>query len=317
MKKRKHHYVWEFYLRGWATNGQVWCQHAGKRFSASTENVGHQRDFYRLKEMSPYDLQVVETVIVAAIDERLRPLARSWTLYFQRLFELKRMHEESGEPNPELEKLLDATINDLEEDLHASIEDGAVPILTALRAGDDSLLRTEEGGLLFARFMAAQYLRTPGIKGRVTKSLGDIPGFNAEAAFGLIRIMLSTSLGWSFYASRRTLRVAFLQASGDATFVTGDQPAINTRSAKDQDVPPTKLELYYPLRPTLALSMNFDAEAALTERNTLSLEQVMEYNRRIANSAHEQIYAQSAAALTTFQRSELDNAHGNFVKIRF
>jgi hypothetical protein len=306
VKKRKHHYVWEFYLRGWATNGQdqVWCQRAGKRFLVSTENIGHERDFYRLKEMSPHDLQVVETVIVAGMGEHLRPLARSWTPYFQRLFEFKRIHEESGKPNPELDDLLDTTINDLEEDLHASVEDRAVPILTALRAGDDSLLRTEEGGLLFVRFMAAQYLRTPGIKERVTKTLGEMPGFNAEAAFGLIRTMLSTSLGWSFYASRRRLHVTFLQASGDVTFVTGDQPAINTRGTQDPDVPPTNLELYYPLTPTLALSMNFDAEAALTERNTLSPEQVLAYNRQIANAADKQIYAQSEAALTALQQDK-------------
>jgi len=82
------------------------------------------------------------------------------------------------------------------------------------------------------------------------------------------------------------------------TFVTGDQPAINTKgNHTNLAVPLTELELYYPLTPTLALLMNFDAESELTGYKTLSPEQVLEYNRQIVNVADKQIYAHSKAAL--------------------
>jgi len=65
MKKRKHHYVWEHYLKAWETGGKVWCARGEKIFPSSTENIAHSRDFYRLKELSDSDVDLVKRLIAS------------------------------------------------------------------------------------------------------------------------------------------------------------------------------------------------------------------------------------------------------------
>lgn len=101
MKKRKQHYVWEHYLKAWAVAGRVWCQRGETRFRPSTDNVANERDFYRLKEMSAFDLQVVEAMI-DRMGEPLREGARGWIPNFRGFHEIKRQYEASGQKNPEL-----------------------------------------------------------------------------------------------------------------------------------------------------------------------------------------------------------------------
>jgi len=56
IKKRKHHYVWKYYLKPWVSDDQVVCLRDHKVFKTSLENVANSRDFYRLKEMSEADI---------------------------------------------------------------------------------------------------------------------------------------------------------------------------------------------------------------------------------------------------------------------
>ena len=60
-KKRKHHYVFQAYLKGWATNGMVWClRGSSKPFNTSTENVLQERDFYRVKLLNADEMKFVD-----------------------------------------------------------------------------------------------------------------------------------------------------------------------------------------------------------------------------------------------------------------
>lgn len=295
-KKRKHHFVWEHYLKAWGVNGKVWCQRGETRFPASTENLAHRRDFYRLKEMSARDFEVVE-LLISRMGEHLQELARGWLPHFRIFHEIKRAYEASGQSNRELEDELDRSINDLEEDLYASVEDKAVPLLAALRERDGSVLKDDEQSVYFAWFIAMQYMRTPRIM-RSASKIKEIPGFNAEASWGLLRTILATTLGWSLYAQRQATRLTFLEVPRGVELLTGDQPIVNTRAGRSHgDMPPEDLELYYPLTPTLAVLMAFDQGSFASERREMTVEGVGNYNRMIAAMADEQIYARSENAL--------------------
>jgi hypothetical protein len=296
VKKRKHHYIWEHYLSGWAIGGQVWCLRGGKSFLASTENVGHRRDFYRLKEMSAYDVEVVEQLI-SQMGEAVRETARGWMPHFRLFHQFKRTWEASGRNSPELEDLLDATINDLEEDLHAGIEGGAVPGLAALRAGDASIVNHDKRFSDFGWFIATQYMRTPKMQKSAIEVFGrTIPGFNIEAAWGLLRTIFATNMGGSFFVGRRTLRLVFLEAPAGLEFITGDQPILNTRAV--DGAAPTEVELYYPLTPSRAVLMDFNRPVAATEHKALTADEIARYNGMIADASEGQIYARSREALS-------------------
>jgi hypothetical protein len=301
VKKRKQHYVWEHYLKAWAVDGQVWCRRGGeRRFHTSTENIAHRRDFYRLKEMSERDVQVVETLI-SKMSEEARRAARGWLPHFQLFHEAKRRLEASGRGSRDrdLERQIDIGINNSEEDLHASVEDRAIPLLAALRDGDDSILGGAERFAEFSWFIAMQYMRTPGVMRRSIEAIrGMIPGFSIEASWGLMRTIFATNIGGSLYARRGALRLTFLDAPAELEFVTGDQPIVNTRAVDvGTDAPPTELELFYPLTPTRALLMDFDFGRALTERRALSAEEATAFNQMICSESEGQIFARSENAL--------------------
>jgi hypothetical protein len=300
MEKRRQHYVWQHYLEAWATNGQVWCSTRGNTFPASTEKVANERDFYRLKEMSERDFQVVDALI-GRMTEPLQALARGWFPHFRVFHDAKRAYEGSGQSNPELEAYLDETINNLEEDLHGSIEQKAIPLLAKLREADTRFLDNDDDATIhFFWFIGMQYMRTPRMARDVVASAREIPGFNAEAAWGLLRTILGTNLAQSYYLRRRVLRLTFLDAPADTEFITGDQPIINVRAVglpEGQGPAEGELELYYPLTPKRAMLIAFDATELTTEQRSLTAEETTTYNAMIVSKSHQQVYARTEDAL--------------------
>lgn len=296
-KKRKHHYVWEHYLGAWAVDGQIWCRRVQNCFLVSTENVAHRRDFYRLKEMSEIDVAIVERLIFR-MGEHARESARRWIPCFRAFHLMQRDWEASGRTNRDFETRLDVAINNMEEELHASVENRAVPILAALLRGNLDTLENSEAFADFARFIATQYMRTP-IRARHTIEAlaGTTPSFNVDVAWGLLRTIFADNIGAALYVQRKTMRITLLEAHG-AQLITGDQPIVNTRAAHKSDhLPPSELELYYFISPEFALLMDWGDGSGVKERRTLSADEVDAYNRLLNRASEEQTYARTEGAL--------------------
>lgn len=64
-----------------------------------------------------------------------------------------------------------------------------------------------------------------------------------------------------------------------------------------EGVPPTDFELFYPLSPTLAVHMDFDAPGRETTRRALSDVETLRYDRMIARVSHQQLYGPSEVDL--------------------
>ncbi len=295
MKKRKQHYVWEHYLTAWATNGQVWCLHDGRRFCTSTENVAQERDFYRLKEMSDADLAFVRQLVMQQVDPQMREMALGWIAPFQEVFELRRWYEGSGRKVPAFEVELDIAINNLEEDLHGKIETAAIPFLARLRTAcldlaDDATF------VDFAWFLGAQYMRTPRIMKRCVGAVDEMKGVNADAVWGLLRTIFASNIGFAIYARRHMLRATFLDAEPSKEFITGDQPIVNIR-AQDGVSPPEEFELFYPVSPRVAVLLAFDGTVRSINRQQLGTGDTAAYNELIVRHSSKQIYAASEESL--------------------
>jgi len=297
MKKRRQHYVWRHYLEAWESNGELWCHRLGENvFPASTQNVGHERDFYRLREMSEFDLVVVRKLVIEGLaSDDLRKIAEGWIPHFTFFFKLKRQYQETG--SPEFKTALDEYINNLEEDMLADLERRAIPFLKSLRSEDTTLLTDAEESIFHTWFLAAQYFRTPIMLESMTSVLRKIPGFNSEASFGLIRTIFSCSLGRSFWLGRHTLHVTYLRTNS-IPLITGDQPMVNLKAIDlEPGVLPQELELYYPVSPTLGVLFDFDASSRSSTVKFLTTEEVGEYNRVIAKKSIRQIYGINRASI--------------------
>jgi len=296
MKKRRQHYVWRHYLEAWASNGTLWCHRLGENvFPASTQNVAHERDFYRLREMSEFDLLVVREMAIEPLASDLRNMAEGWIPPFTVLFKLKRQYQETG--SPKFKSDLDECINNLEEDMLGGLEQRAIPFLKSLRNEELTLLTDAEESIFHTWFLAAQYFRTPTMLESMMSVLMEIPGFNAEASFGLIRTIFSCNFGRALWLGRNTLRVTFLR-SNSIPFITGDQPMVNMKAINlEPGVLPQELELYYPVSPALGILFDFDAPSRSSNVKLLTTEEVRAYNRVIAKKSTRQIYGINRASV--------------------
>jgi hypothetical protein len=170
--------------------------------------------------------------------------------------------------------------------------------LAKLREKNTAFLDDDEDSIHFFWFIASQYLRTPRMARDVVDAAREIPDFNPEAAWGLMRTIFATNLGHGFYVRRRTLRLTFIEAPNGAEFVTGDQPILNLKAVGlPEGVAPDEVELYYPLGPTLALLIGFDATTTTTREQSLTAYETAVYNKMIVNASYEQVYARTEEAL--------------------
>ncbi len=293
-KKRKQHFVWEHYLSEWARNGHLFCDREGARFSPSTGNVAHERDFYRIHDLSDEDVAYVR-----AIAERLPEpgpmLAKSWIDFFQLPTKFRRLYESGSARSSDIEKKLDTLYNNLEEDLHCKFEGDAVPLLALLKKRDASALSHEIMGQRAMMFLALQYQRTPRmVKGISGVDAKDLPGFNIEATNGLLRAIYATVMANWMYVRQDKVLATFLLADNEHGFITGDQPVINTRALADDN---TTAEFYYPLSPGLALLLAFDARQPTTREVVLTVAQIRHYNQLIVSARDKLVFAASKADL--------------------
>jgi hypothetical protein len=58
--KRRHHHVWQKYLRPWTDRGTLYCLQDGRIFSTGTRTVAVERDFYKLRRLTAEDVALVK-----------------------------------------------------------------------------------------------------------------------------------------------------------------------------------------------------------------------------------------------------------------
>lgn len=291
-KKRKHHYVWQYYLKAWATDGQVWCARKGRVFRTSTVNVGQERDFYRLKEMSPADLEFIERAFIARTHPDFADLARGWIAPLQLVFAAQRLYDASGLHTAEEDADFEQIINDTEENLHAAIEGLAIPQFEQLRCGDLVFWENDKDCIQLLLFLNLQYFRTPKVREGILAAVTPDPRFNPDASMGLLRLVIATKLAGSFYFERGTVRLLLLRAPAGASFITTDQPVVNSKAygiAAGQA--PEELEFFYPVSPQYALVLTPRSEQPGTAVVDTSEAEVSRLNAMMVAMSREQVYA--------------------------
>lgn len=284
------------------TDGQLWCQHEDNLFPASsTGRVANRRDFYRLQELTTRDLEVIQKLVINQTEQQLlRDLGKRWLDHFTALHDARRAYENNGKDAPKLEEELDVAINNFEEDLHQTVEQTGKPILDQLRSGNGDVLFNLDDYADFAFYIAMQYFRTHSMSTNIQDELGEeIPNFNLEAAWPVMRTIFATNVGAGINRARESAKLTFLQAPSNGAFITGDQPVTNLAMEDvDEQEPPDELKIYYPLKPGLAMTLGFNSSEPKVVQEEISLKSVNELNRLILSWSEEQIYSASKKSIT-------------------
>lgn len=299
MKKRRHHHVWQHYLRGWSSDGTtVACREGERCFVSSTTNVGVERDFYRIQALTPQDEMVVRLLINGS-PEHLRESHLQWLDAFMlpgRLREIARSQSLSQE---QLDAIDGLEIN-FEEDLHGVTETEGVQFLESLRSGDMAFFRVPEHFAVFARFLNVQTLRTSRLRERFSAIHLDLDGFDPSRVLGVLRHILSVNAMSSMTLDMANWHISLLRAS-ESEFITGDQPVLNLRGPDDPSQPPSELEYYYPVSPEIAVLIGNSRYGSAPSNRDLTADEIHAFNARIASAAQRQLYGRSKHVLLGVQ----------------
>jgi hypothetical protein len=304
VKIRGQHFVWRYYLQAWADGaGVIYCLRDGKIFPVQPKDVAKERDFYRLKSLTPEDIKFLELFAINVAPAHLQNAHRKLLTSFTTITRLSDSANSSLPEGHELRRELDIAVNNAEEMLHGRIENVAQKYLDALRNGDASFFPDDKGLPNFMYFLSAQHFRTKGLKEKLfIKSYPLGTSVYLEKTWNVLSHIFAGNLGWSLYAERKLHQLIILANETDVPLLTADQPTINIHATSD-DHPPERLAFYYPISPRLAvLLLDEPPQDQPTSTRQLTVAEVAAYNRAMVERSYEMVFSSDRQQLESIQR---------------
>lgn len=295
-KKRRHHYVWRYYLGAWAPNDKIWCYRDGKIFNSNLMGIGQERDFYKLRHLKPSEIDMIRKCFVDHQVDGLKTVLNNWLEMLMFPFEKRELLEQHGLLNETVDDVLKSFEHNVLEDIHSTLESKAIKYIDLLRDGDCSFYDDEKAAIEFLFFICFQYFRTKSIRVGAIAALRDDPVIDYENTSHAIAVILATILSHNLYLRKDTYHMVMLTNSSSCPLISGDQPVINTYAyGKPPSEPAEKLEFYYPISPEVALLITEDVTRK--ENSIISEDEVHIYNEMIVDASESQIYSSSKKSL--------------------
>ncbi|UVM64584.1 DUF4238 domain-containing protein [Pseudomonas sp. B21-009] len=159
--KRRHHYVWANYLSRWANQkGEVHYSTAkGNIACDSIRGIVVEDYFYKLTRLTPQHVEIIKS-FSAQSPKHLHEQHMSYLNDFVIMQQLEKLYRSSGKTDEEVEKKLHAAKCNMIENLHASHERSALPILNALADENLDILQDNSQMIEFTMFLGHQVSRT-------------------------------------------------------------------------------------------------------------------------------------------------------------
>ena len=291
-KKKKQHYVWRKYLRKWSEKDSIHCLMGERVFKTGLMNIGQERYFYKLKELTSSEIEFLKIFINQSDRPLLRELNHGWIDFFNQVHELRKKLDDHQISSPDIDKYFDVLICNFEEDYHCSIESEGSKFLECLYRNDLSFYSDDEKLISFLNYICVQYFRTQRMASNFSRNLNGFNGFNLEAMWSVLRHVSATNVGLSLYEERSQFFLVILENDTTTPFITGDQPVINTHAIglQDEEVP-EELEFYYPLTPQSALLLTKNERYKGRSIQKISPEDVLFFNKGMYDQSERQIYA--------------------------
>lgn len=299
-KKRRHHYVWRYYLKPWACNDKIWCRMGGAPFCSNLMGVAQRRDFYKLKELTPEDIRFLDAFINKFESDFLREINKGWISSFNMLFEFQRYLDSNEIYEEQVRTHLDELKHNLEENLHAGIEESGKPYLEEILQESVSFFRREKGCLDFIYFLCVQYCRTERQKQKTLDVLQDSFGVKFERIWNVMTHIIATNVGWNLYALRNNYQMVLLKNRSSLEYITSDQPVINTYAFGLKVEAPEGFDLYYPVSPNLAVYLTDRSEWKNLERVELGESDVDRFNIMMIEKTNKQLFASKKDSLLRY-----------------
>ena len=301
MNRINQHHVWRYYLEAWAEGGTFACCRNGNVFGCQPKSVATQRYFYRIEELVGSDFAFIERIFLAQMSPYLQQLSRSWLHMINAPFKHIERLREQGVDEEKLGLVRKELENNILEEIHGHVEASGKQYLVQLRAHDTSFFLNKDAKVDFLLFLTTQYFRTTKIKANMLDSAGraikEQLGYDMEKIWNPVSYVFATSTSYSI-SGDESFGLVLLNNKTATSFLTGDQPVLNTRAtyiSRNEQV--REIELYYPISPIVAILVTNDKVRYPKSIIEVDEESVNSFNDHIAKNSLNDIYASSKQQL--------------------
>lgn len=303
MKKRRHHYVWRYYLRSWAQDEKIYCLREGKIFNPNLMGIGQKRDFYKISDLTEDDIYFINKLVIEPTYDHLHETNKKWVDLFCLISNMKQTLKNNNLNQAEFDTFIDEATYNFEEDLHGIIEDNSIKYLDLINNGDVSFYKANKDKINFSHFISVQMMRTEKVKTNIESNIKPVadrfPNFNYMRTWNVMSHILSTNMAWNLSTSNIPFSMILLTNKTKKEIITSDQPVINTYNKLDFS-PPTDTELYYSVSPNHAILLSKKEDHAQSDNILLNEEDIMRFNQMMIDNSHSQIYAASKKTLEEY-----------------
>lgn len=307
--KKRHHYVWARYLTRWGngTKNVFYTTRTGKIAHDSVRAIAADDYFYKTTTLTDFHIEVIKGFSRQS-PERLQQQHMSYLNDFLQMQRAETIYRGLGDGNPEVERHLHAMKCNLLENLHASHEKAALPVLAGLADEQFDHMQDQQSMIEFMAFFGHQISRTKAFRDGVIQVLSrrtplEIKVADAMAdAWWFLSYMFGMNLGLSLYADRNNARHALLINNTKSRFITSDQPVVNVHSCVSETAfaAPEHADFYYPISPRVAYII-CDSTRFAPGRNEVDEATVLELNSKVAAQAMVHIIGDTERAIRPFK----------------
>ena len=286
MTTRRQHYVWRHYLRAWATDEKIWCLRDEKKSLTNLVNIGQERDFYAVKDITENDIKYIITMTESRHGGVLNDHNSEFINLYKSVSAL-RMTESFNEKIKEF-------LIQFEEDVMCSIEQEGIQYLEMLHMEETGFFTEYSHRAKFSFFIMIQFIRTKRMSEKIKNTMRDHLAkrfVNVESVWSVEKYIDAGHLALSLF-SDNMYKIYLLKNDTEIPFITGDQPIFNTYGVGIGDSIPSETEFYYPISPSLAVIISKKEQPI-----SAIVDSVHKYNSFVEEMAYEQIYANEQAFL--------------------
>lgn len=299
--KKKHHYVWEFYLKNWSVDGRVyWVTSKGNVAFDSPKGMCREDGFYKIHALDKDDIQYIRKWSLRS-PELIQKQHEKRLMQFIQISEMIRVCSTQPNEHEEL-KQIEATLqyNSL-ENMYCGVERGAKAAIEGLSKGDVTVLDDKNPLIGLYSYLGHQIMRTKGLRDRFFEYfLKKIPPSKArdedyrltDKNWWFLCYILGENIGCSLFTSRHEDKFIFVKNDSELTFITGDSPVVNIHPKHDevQKGEPTEfLDIYFPVSPRYALMINTSSKWDYLYSGA-NINDVIELNSRVASNSRFSVY---------------------------
>lgn len=328
--KKKHHFVFQAYLRSWKNINNEICvlRKKKKLFFTGTEAIAFKNSFYAINGINTDEKKLIDCYIAKMtpeVQEQLQVFIDAYLLPIENQKLLDKMKEiakkkfaseetirmEFLKEIEQLEQHISLQKNNTMEDLYSEIEGELVEYLNRIKTDGIKFYYDldENKKFMFLYDVCVQYFRTVQLKELWIRNFGNsIKTCDfSKMEIDIEKVDLSKIVVFFFWEIQTLVAYSLMKKNAMITllnnntvipFITSDQPIINLKYDYTNDLcKATELEFYYPISPMKALLINGEYSEQQIE---VKENKVMEYNNAIAKASNQFLIGDNEAILQQF-----------------